>query len=194
MFSNFESANKSLNRGYIYYPEIKSERSVDTYTRAELMKKSSWAFDNIGFVKGLLLQLANLNSKLMPKSATSDDEWNKKADEAFRRVTGDAEMFDVAGKLDWRGWVKAVFLGTYRLGDCATGLVKGEDGGAMLQFYESYSITSKSDEDGFTQGLRLDDYGKVLSFSIQVDDETFVEVGRENMLFAWQYEKPGQVR
>ena len=194
-FSNFEAANWSPDRATIYYPFVESDKAVDSWTRGELMKKSCWAYDNNGYVRGLLNSAARMCARLMPQADTRDLEWNKLADAEFARATGNAEVFDITGKLNWDELIYAIFLGSDRLGDCGVALGRTEDFQPRVRFYEGYSIGDDADDksDRFKDGILTDKHGKAQKYRI-ITADGHKDFKRKDFVYFADHERPGQRR
>ena len=197
MGGGHSAARFSPKRGYVYYPYVQSDRSIDTWTRGELVRKSAWAYDEIGWVGGLIDKSAKMCAKITQKAKTTDEAWNMLADAAFERATGSAEYFDLSGKFNWKGLVKACFSGNFRLGDSGIILATAEDGSPRIKFVESYAIgddREAQDDDRWTDGLLLDKHGKAQAYRVLDAEGGHKDYHRADFIFDCSYLKPGQNR
>lgn len=191
------AARYSSKRGYVYYPHVEAPRAIDEWTRGELMRKSAWAYDEVGWVGGLTDNSAKWCAKMSQKAATGDVEWNLLADAAFESATGSLEGFDLAGKYDWRGLVKALFHTRFRLGDCGVILTESAEGSPMVKFVEGCSIGDNPealDDELWTDGLLLDAHGKALRYRVLDGAGGHTDYDRADFVFFCKYDKSSQRR
>jgi len=195
MSSNFAAVGWSPDRAYRPFVETDSARSIDAYTRGELMMGSISAFDRIGFYRGLCVNSARLCCSSYPRAATSDEEWNRLADAEFERVTSNPEFFDAAGKLDWKEWVFSIILTRFRVGDCGTLLTRTADLQPRIRVYEGSAIGDDPEDSNpkFKDGIYTDKNGKSMKFRIRKTDG-HSDLQRKDFVFHCEYERPGQTR
>ncbi len=197
MMGGHSGARFSNKRNYVYYPHVQSDKAIDEWTRAELIRKSAWAYDEIGWVGGLVDNSAKWCGKLTQKATTEDKEWNLLADAAFERVTGSPEFFDLSGKHNWKELVKAIFSGKFRLGDCGVILASDADGSARIKFVEGYAIGNNpeaEDDDRWTDGMLLDKHGKAQKYRVLDGAGGHTDYDRANFVYFANLVKPGMHR
>ena len=193
----FQTAGQSESRGYLYWPNLDTRRQLTTWTREEIARKIEWLYIHFGFFRRLCHGMARMLGFLTPQPATTDEEWNDLAFEAFMGIAGSAEIWDRAGKFDF-------FEGQYQdnvqmfvRGDLIAVLTETLSGRARLAYYEAHQITN-GDRTGkhWVDGCQLDGFGKHIGYSLRdgEDPNKTVFVDARDAIYFGNFDNRGQVR
>lgn len=196
LWSGFDGASSSPNRGDVWWPTLETREELDNWSRTELLRKIRWLHANVGMFRAFVNSGADLIGWLTPSACTEDADWNKRAAEVFEDRAGTAAAFDVGGKFDF--WTAQPMLSRAALkdGDILTVLTESTTRGAMLGFYESHQIVSPKDNaDRWTDGILCDARGRHLSYGIRDGQrDTVVPVSARDAIYYGEFDSPGHRR
>ena len=168
--AGWDGATISPRRGYVQWPTLDREKDLPASSRIEIMRRVRMAAGNIGLVRRCLSGPSKLIGTARPQAKTPDNEFNKRAEEAFWRRAKNPAAFDFAGKLNFITWQKAIKASKFRDGDAVTALGEGPSGGGRIMFYESHQIGDGSSNGekptNLRDGVYLDKYGGRAGFRI----------------------------
>lgn len=184
------------NRTRVWYPQMDPAVTV-RMARAELARKSCWAFDNSGFIRGLLVNAARMCGVLKPRATSGNAEWDESADAAWEQATGNPLVFDVAGKICGEDLPSAVLLTRFKLGDGLIVFGEAESGRPRISFIEGWQIgdaQDESDREKWVDGVRVDRYGRARKVRLVKDGAKVTDIDLADAIYFAEYERPGQVR
>lgn len=157
--SGFDAANFSTRRGYVYFPQLNTQREVSSYSRLEMLRRSRYLTRNVGFAKRCTRGLAQMVGYLSPTAITDDKEWNTLAGTAWERGAGRANTFDLAGRFNVYSYQPMVTSTRLTDGDLATILTSSAAGDrAMVATYEGHQIgngTGVLEDSTWRDGMRI---------------------------------------
>lgn len=198
---SFPGTDWSLARGFVYFPELDSEREVDSWSRVELMRRTRAMYNGIGFVRGLINGIARMvcGTGLTVQPMTSSPEWNRKAQTVFAARTSSRQTFHLARKFSFNASQRAVVRGWMKDGDILSVLARTESGGLRVALYEGNQVaTGHRDTGGWVDGIRLDRHRGATAYRILTRDEKGKEqkadIGAEHCSLVSDFERVGQAR
>lgn len=197
LISGYDGANTSIRRGQIFWPTLDTRLELDAFSRAELLRRIRWLRANVGFVKGLINNAADLIGWLTPTAITADEEWNALADENFKYRAGSKSSFDRAGKFDFAGAQGMLLRCALRDGDALAVLTESQTGGAMCAFFESPQIVNPKDADKtvWKDGVMESPGGYHMKYGLATRDrKTVVPVSSRDAIYFGAFESGGHTR
>jgi capsid protein len=197
---SFPGTDWSLARGFVYFPELDSEREVDSWSRTELMKRQRAMYNGIGFVRGTITCIARMvcGTGLMPQAMTSAPSWNDKTIRKFNAWANSRNTFHLARKYSFPSSQRAVVRGWMKDGDAFGVLARTEANALRIGLYEGNQVgTGAAAGPGWVDGALLDRHRGALAYRILSNrdgKQAHVDVPAENVLHVVDYERIGQVR
>lgn len=173
--ASFEDAKFSLNRPLIYLSSVEPKRELSAGDRITLMKMARWAVNNHGFAARIVRGIArySIGSGLVPKAQSSNEEWNKLAEQSFEdRVCGQPFAFDKSGQVNFYEAQKLILEQVATDGDFFGQLVASESDAGMMRFFGAEHINSlfrddRSDE--WQDGVKLNRDQRPIAYRVQLD-------------------------
>jgi capsid protein len=195
--SGYAGANFSLDRAQMNWWNLESRLDLDSFSRWELVRRSRWLIANVGFVRGIIRNSAELVGCLTPQARTADPAWNRLAEQHFRDRCCTAAAFDRAGKFDFMSAQPMLMRKALTDGDILTVLLSAQNGAGRVAFIESPQVQSPGENDSgkWADGVLLDDSGRHLAYGIRnySNDSTTVISSRDAIYFG-EFDSPGHVR
>ena len=202
LYSGYEAANDSPNRGYIYWPTDDTRRDIDELSLAEIRRRIHWLYANFGIARRLINGSTKLVGTLTPQPMTEDAAWNKEAFNNFYNRAGSEELFDLAGRFDFWGAQRQVTRSRFKDGDHLTALTKTPANGAQFAFYEGHQIRSGSTRCRWTMDARetmavvSDKYGRHTAYKLMdgLEPGKIFTLSARDCIYHGSFESHGQVR
>ena len=198
---SFPAAEWSRDRGYVYFPQLDSEREVDSWSRTELMKRTRAMYNGIGFVRGMVNTISRMvcGTGLAPQAMTSSEEWNKKAEAYFRGRTSSRQTFHLARKYSFASSQRAVMRSMLKDGDALAVFARNENDALRVMLYEGNQIgTGSTNSKGWVDGVKLDRHRGATDYGIITADEfgrsKRTEIPADQSILCVDYERIGQAR
>jgi capsid protein len=201
-YGSFSGAMPSTDRGYIYFPEVDSEREIDSWSRNELAKRACAMYNEIGFVRGMINGIARMTcgTGLMPQALTANEDWNDRIERLANERLGSRNTFHLARKFDLFSSQRAVYRSMLKVGDVLGVLARTPDTNALrVALYEGNQIGNGSrDSKGWLDGVLPDQHKAALKYRLleRASDgkTTQVDVPAEHCMLVADYERIGQHR
>lgn len=197
---SFPGTDWSLSRGFVYFPELDSEREVDSWSRTELMRRNRAMYNGIGFVRGAITCIARMvcGTGLMPQAMTGDPTWNDQAVKGFNAWANSRTSFHLARKYSFKSSQRAVVRAWMKDGDAFGVIARTPTNAMRLALYEGNQCgTGVGGGKGWVDGALLDQHRGAIAYRfLGTNDarQTQVDVPAENVLHVGDYERLGQVR
>jgi len=144
-WSGYAGANQSEARGMVNWPTLDSSKELDSWSRSELCRKLAWLYANNGIFKGFIDTSADLMGWLTPQALTDDEEWNEEVEQRYRDWCGTENVFDVAGKFNFKTAQPMLARAALSMGDVFTVLTETATRRAQFAFYEGYQLANPKD-------------------------------------------------
>lgn len=90
----------SPNRSFNTFPVVQ-RREITSYRRHRIISRARSLFYNSPEVRSAVKTLTMLIGNLKPLANSTDEEWNKLAQEAFVRRTSNASTFELTGSMNF---------------------------------------------------------------------------------------------
>lgn len=128
-------------------------------------QRARMLFHNNDAVRALVLNMVQLTGVQNPLPMTEDEEWNALALEYFLTRTREADLFDVAGAVNF--WQAQAYAEQRAIvdGDVLMVSTFAPDGGAAFAFVEAPRITG-----GTVNGVDVDAFGRATAYHVQGAD------------------------
>jgi capsid protein len=203
LYSGYEAANDSPNRGYVYWPTDDTRRALDDLSLSEIRRRIHWLYGNFGVARRLINGSTKLVGTLTPQPMTTDAAWNKEAFNNFYNRAGSEELFDLAGRFDFWGAQRQVTRSRFKDGDHLTALTKTAAGGAQRAFYEGHQIRSgsirgrrQSLEERETMAVISDRFGRHTGYRVMdgLEPGKITTLNARDCIYHAAVESHGQVR
>lgn len=197
---SFPGTDWSLNRGFVYFPELDSEREVDSWSRTELMRRNRAMYNGIGFVRGTITCIARMvcGTGLMPQAMTSAPPWNDSTVKKFNAWANSKTSFHIARKYSFKSSQRAVVRAWMKDGDALGVIARTPTNAMRIALYEGNQCgTGAGGGKGWVDGALLDQHRGSLAYRFLSNREgrqTHVDVPAEHVLHVGDYERLGQVR
>jgi capsid protein len=199
MYSSYSGANHSLSRGQVFHPSLETRDEMDAWSHQEMLRKCRWLAKNVGFIKGFVKNAADLIGYLMPQSSCGNEAWAALAEAAFERRTSSANVFDRAGKVNFRKAQLMLTRQALRDGDMLTVLGESSTGGAMFAFYEAHQIRNPKGLKGeeakkWSAGVKLNGDDRHWKYGLGKDQNDAAEVEANRCIYFGDFESAGNRR
>lgn len=196
LFSGYEAANWSESRGNMWWPTVDPRMELDSFSRAEIVRRIHWLKANVGLVRGLIRNSADLIGWQTPQAKSGDDEWNHLADEQFRYCCYEPSAFDLAGKFDFEDAQPMLMREALTNGDVLTVLTKWPDGAPRFAFYPSAQLGNpKNSGKEWRDGIRYDPSGRHSAYGIKDSATGDVAVfPASSVIYFGEFDAPGEDR
>lgn len=196
----FEAAEHSNNRSLIWLNTIDPRREVTPRTRAELLKKARWLYNNVPEVTYIIEHIAQraIGLGIVPKARTTDTAWNRIAERHFEdRACGEAWAFDASDSVNFYSAQSLIVRQVAIDGDVfAQKLVTGTDG-ARFRFIGGEAVGNTANSPDYAvDGLILDRFGAPTSYRVITDRAKagYVDVPANDMMHIRHVRRIGQPR
>lgn len=198
LWSGYAAAADTPDRARLWWPTVDTRQEIDSFSRAEIMRRVRWLFANEGFIRGFIYNLAALVGYQTPQFDSGDEEWDELAEQAFRDSCLTPEVFDLAGKYDFESVQEALKICRYRDGDILTVLTETENGRARIALYESHQLRNPSNPPAsqtWRDGVLLGPGGRHLAYGLwDPGTDTVTVVSARDCIYSGTWDTPGHVR
>lgn len=168
----FQGADHTLDRGYVYFPDLDSRAEIDELSRTELLKRARFLYNNVGLVRRIINGISRMivGSGLMPHPTTPDKAFNAAVVRAWKFKCESKTSFDLARKWNVSSSQGAMMRAALKDGDCAcvAARLPAELGGRLrFAFYEGPQIATPwgSSRPGWEDGIQVDQFGGPVAYS-----------------------------
>lgn len=163
VYGAIDATTWSPARPFPFWPVHTPEQEVDSFDLWALWTRARSLYANSSDVRMVVKSVTDLIGYLTPQPATADEDWNRLAAEAFRKRTV-CGVFEASGRLSWRSAAAWLTQRAIVDGDALVVLTKATDGGASFRYYHGSQVWG--DGDGYNQGVRTDEQGRITHYSI----------------------------
>lgn len=191
--SPYEAANRSPRRANVP-GSAPRDASLDLTpgVRSELVRRSRYLAHNSGFIREMVgsMALYSVGDGLRPQAESCNREWNREAEAYFNRWSRHAEL---TGRFNLTQCEHLVCRAIDT--DSEIFLYKVESKGQQkIQLVETHRIGSLSDDKDCIDGIRLDDNGAPVAYTLLHDDGTTQELPAAHVLHVFDPDSPSQLR
>lgn len=196
LFSGYDGANWSEARGDVWWPSLDPRLELDSFSRTEIIRRIHWLKANVGLVRGLIRNSADLIGWQTPQAKSGDEEWDDLAEERFRDCCYESAAFDVAGKFDYEDAQPMLMREALTNGDVLTVLTKWPDGAPRFAFYSSSQLASPKDAGkAWRSGIKFASSGRHEAYGIRDSSTGNVAVfPASGVIYFGEFDAPGEDR
>lgn len=174
--SPYEAANYSSRRSRVPgAAPTDAKKELTPYARRELVRKSRYLNKNSGFAREVVGDMAiySTGDGIRPQAQTEDPEWNRAAEEYFKRWSSRPE---VTNRFSFEECQNLVCRGVDVDGEYFVLKIRDRFGRARIQLVESHRVGSGADDTESIDGVLFDAFGAPLAYMIQQDDSSYLPV------------------
>lgn len=194
----FSAAGQSANRGFIVFPTLDTRREISTYSRTEMLKKSRWLYNNVGFAKRTVSGISRMLGALHPDPICKDAEWKKMALSYFWTIAGSPYLFSKSGKYTFGSYQRFLTRRWLIDGDSLSVLSTGPGGDTQVAAYEAHQIRQtdqQTADNRWYDGVQIDRWGRLKNVSVYDPETDAFSVIPERLCHLSAYwERSGQPR
>lgn len=199
---NFSSADgiASPQRMWIYTPTLDAAKSLTPMARIEQTKKSFFLYENIGLAARAVDGVAKFVGPLVPQATTSDESWNRMAEQAFEDACGNAPFgCDVAKSVNFYDAQELLVKQMALAGDVFWQKQTSNSDRAMFRIIPGENVGSSyaDQNDGWIDGVKLSKLGAPTRYRVLKNPTNFSdynEVSSDDMTRVGRIDRVGQVR
>jgi|13_taG_2_1085334.scaffolds.fasta_scaffold00551_7 capsid protein len=199
--SGWDAAEQSERRGYVVWPTLDTGRELSGHDRLEVMRKARAGVANVGFMRRCETGVSRLIGTLTPQAASGDEEYDKRAEEAFWRRAEHPQAFDMAEEMNFMMWQGATKRAKVVDGDGLSVLMEGSEGGGRILFYGAHQIGdgqrrwNEKMPKNLRDGVFLTKFGGRAGFRVlSGNGKVKGTIPRERGVYHYSLERPGRVR
>lgn len=198
--NGYLGADFSRLRGYTYWPQLDSRKTVSSWTRTEFIRRCRFLYANVGLVRRLINGMARMvvGTGLDVHPTTNDREWNKLAHEAFLNRTSSRSVFDIGGRYNFWKSQLTIKRWQFRDADAAVALTSSPADLAQFAFYEGHQIGSglvaPGEESSWNDGVLVNKHNRPIAYRILGDAGAQTDISAQDLIFFADYESGGQTR
>jgi len=173
-FAAYEATQRTPEaRSWIYMPTVTPKQELTAYDRIELLRRSRWFYNNVGFAARAIDAPARYSLPLKPHAATRDREWNRFATQAFHDACGTAAFgVDVGGEVNFFEAQPFILRQVAIDGDIFWQKMLSRSGRGMFRLIGGECIGSTTylpdltQSKGWIDGVLPDKFGKAVAFNV----------------------------
>ncbi len=186
------------SRAMSFFPaNADSRQDITSYTHQRLLAMGRLLFVNVGFVRGVIAEIANytVGNGWQPQFMGNNADWGALASE---RLSSWCRISDIRGQpFDWQTDLWLSIIAALRDGDVLMVLTASERGYPKIQFIPAHRLTSRglsAVESGEYRGsacyngVIYDRLGAVVAYQVRVDNESkndvFIPANSAHLIFA----------
>ena len=145
-----------------YWQTLDPNEEVNMGDLRAIWQRARMLFHNNDSVRALVLNMVQLTGVQSPLPITEDEEWNQLALDYFLTRSREADLFDVAGAVNF--WQAQAYAEQRAIvdGDVLMVTTYAPDGGAAFAFVEAPQIAG-----GAVNGVDVDGVGRAVSYHVR---------------------------
>lgn len=185
--SFYDGANRSIRRGQIFHTSTDTRRELDSFSRAELIRRCRWLRGNVGFFKGFVKNSASLVGWLSPSVTTEDTEWNKAANASMKKFLMSKNIFDISGKFNFKTAQRMLFERSLTDGDILTVFTETPSGHSQFAFYEAHQLQNPKNakSDRWVEGIFTNKHNRHVRYGISDGSKTTTVSAQDACYFGY---------
>jgi capsid protein len=194
----WEGAEYSHDRGWIYVPDMRSSPEVDSFSRSELMNRIAHFTRNEGLPRRIINCITRLvvGTGILPEPMTKDLDYNENVRRLWTLNAESPITFSLSEKFSASAAQRVLKRSQLRLGDSALVAARNEQGRLRFALYGGNQIGSNAITKGneFIDGIKPGPHGNALAYRIlgqRADGTaTHTDVPAEHVMFLAHLEEP----
>ena len=200
--TNFSSADgiTSPQRMWIYTPTLDATKSFTPSARLDQTKKSFFLYENIGLAARAVDGVAKFVGPLVPQARTSDEEWNRLAEQAFEDACGNAPFgCDVAQAVNFYDAQELLVKQMALAGDVFWQRQTSNSGRGMFRIIPGENVGSSHADvkDGWIDGVKVSKLGAPVRYRVLKFPSNYAEyneISADDLTRVGKLDRVGQVR
>ena len=183
-------------RAWVFSQVDDNKNDINPYDRVRTLGLARKMYVSNPLVRGAIDTMVrnSIGSGIKVQARTSDNSWNEKAEMFFDSFSG---ICDIAGVHDFYSMQRVVTTTMLRDGECFLVLNSTKSGYPQLELVESHKCETPSElskDKRITDGVKVNAYGKPLSYYFNVGGSKYEEVNAEDVIVVAEYDRPHQYR
>lgn len=172
-----------------YWPTLDPNKEVDAWDLNTVWRRARMLYQNNDAVRALVLNMVQLTGVQNPLPVTDDEEWNELALDYFVSRVREADLFDVAGAVNF--WQAQRYAETRAIvdGDVLMVSTFADDGGAAFAWVEAPRITG-----GEVNGVTVDALGRAVTYHCAAADGSVTPLAAASCVLYRHHATPSAVR
>lgn len=199
----WEGAEYSHDRGWVYVPDMRSSPEVDSYSRSELMNRIAHLTRNEGLPRRIINCITRLvvGSGIKPEPMTKDPAYNDAVRRLWEERAESPVSFSLSEKFSASAAQRVLKRSQLRLGDSAIVAARNDDGRLRFALYGGNQIgngTPRDVDKSWCDGVQTGPHSNPLAYRFLGRDrdgkETRADVPAEHVMFLAHLEEPDWTR
>jgi capsid protein len=186
----YEGALPSIDRGWVYIPDLRSSPELDHLSREVLYQRISHLYRNEGLPRRIINGITRLvvGTGLMPEPMTKDERYNDKVRSLWAQRAESPRTFSLSEKFSCAGAQRILKKSQLKLGDAGMVAARDEDNRLRFALYGGHQIGSGDNPPkGMKDGVLVNRYDAAEAYRLLGRDAdgkpTQVDVPARDMLF-----------
>jgi capsid protein len=200
--TNFSSADgiASPQRMWIYTPTLDASKALTPSARIEQTKKSFFLYENIGLAARAVDTVAKFVGPLVPQATTSDEAWNRLAEQAFEDACGNAAFgCDVSQSVNFYEAQTLLVRQMALAGDVFWQKQTSNSGRAMFRIIPGENVGSSHGDvqAGWVDGVKVSKLGAPVRYRVLKAPGNYAEyneLSADDLTRVGKIDRIGQVR
>jgi capsid protein len=200
--TNFRSTDglASPQRMWIYTPTLDASKSLTTSARLEQTKKSFFLYENIGLAARAVDGIAKFVGPLVPQARTSDEKWNRMAEQAFEDACGNSPLgVDVAKQVNFYDAQELLVKQMALAGDVFWQKQTSNSGRALFRIVPGENVGSSHADvkEGWHDGVKISKLGAATRYRVLKSPGSFAdynEISADDLTRVGRIDRVGQAR
>lgn len=189
--SPYDNANWSPFRGRVPgYAPRDAKHDLSQTVRSELVRRARYLHRNSGFVREIVSNMAiySTGDGIRPQAQSSDPDWNRQAEEIFRRWSARCE---VTGRFSFEECQSLICRGMDVDGEYFVLKTRSRNGLPLIQLIEAHRIGDSSEDT--IDGICVSDDGSPVFYRL-IEDFGSRDIPAVSMLHVFEPESASAVR
>lgn len=160
------AADWSPARAFVHWPSLNPRQEISSWAMDRIWRRARSLYANCPEVKQAVNTLRLLVGTITPQPMSGDEEWDKKARNAFISRVSNQYLFDANRRMNWesaQNWIETRAIVD---GDCLTVLTTAPDGGGSIALYSAPQITGDGKYMDNRPGVITDAQGRVRGYDL----------------------------
>jgi hypothetical protein len=200
--TNFSSADgiASPQRMWIYTPTLDASKSLTPSARIEQTKKSFFLYENIGLAARAVDGVAKFVGPLIPQAKTSDESWNRLAEQAFEDACGNSPFgCDVSKSVNFYDAQELLVKQMALAGDVFWQKQTSNSDRAMFRIVPGENVGSSHSDvaNGWVDGVKISKLGAPTRYRVLKAPGNYAEyneISADDLTRVGKVDRVGQVR
>jgi len=170
-----------------------SKNTLSSYVRRKLMSGGRYLFENVGMVRGAILDKASysVGNAFIPTPSIEDQGLQRAYMDYFMEW---AKSPDVTGRCNFTGLLKLVSIAIDRDGDLGCMFVETPTGYPKLRLVESHNIGNKLGDQDAYDGVLVDRLNRARAYRVFTEMNKTRDFSSFNMILVYEPDRADELR